>query len=97
MDSDTSNTFQMIQERLAEDTYCNTINRTVTITQSSYLSQLPSVKSFSVGPPSWFLSLRFSESLKDYKNTSKTVKTIIIFLRKYQNITLLPCFACPFI
>lgn len=97
MDSDTSNTSQMIQERLAEDTYCNTINTTETVTQNSYLSQLSSAKSFSVGPPSWFLSLRFSENLKDYKNTSKTVKTIIIFSRKYQNTTLLPCFACPLI
>lgn len=33
IDSDTNNTFHMIQEKLAEDTYCKTINRPELVTQ----------------------------------------------------------------
>lgn len=82
IDSDTSNTFHIIQEKLAKDMYCKTINRTC---NPELLSQLPSsVKLFCYVPLSWFLlSLGFSENLKEQKNTSKEYEESNFSTRKY--------------
>lgn len=69
---ETKNIRQMIHVRLTEDTHCNTINRTESVTQNFYLSNCSSLKHkfFSYASASWFLSLGFTENLKDYENSN---------------------------